>query len=291
VLSIETTRTTTEGTLGVVHVPKCGGIAVRSALRELEGSHATAPYFDRELVASVDVGILPPPIRDDFVEDDHLRRICEEHRLVMGHYSGQLLLDSGCRQLALQVREPRARVLSLYRYWQSRPDDVLDEWGEWGRTALVSARSDLSGFLRSPHIWPAVDNSIARQLLLRRTPRNARASRRLTKRALRGERYDAVRAHLAIVEWTSASRRFVERIDASLGEEAEVAVQRENETPTGGDVEVLDDKSAKVLERLTRYDRELAQRLMDDGLLEVRSPAALDAEFEETATRLGVSLG
>ncbi len=172
-MTIETTRTTTGGALGIVHVPKSGGIAVRSALCEVEGTHAAPPYFDREMVASVDVGVLPPPIRRDFVEDDHLAEICSDHRLVMGHYSGPLLLDSGCRQLAVQVREPRARVLSLYRYWRSRPDEVLDEWGEWGRTALASARSDLPEFLRSPHIWPAADNAIARQVLLRQTPPKA----------------------------------------------------------------------------------------------------------------------
>ena len=58
-----------------------------------------------------------------------------------------------------------------------------------------------------------------------------------------------------------------------------------------GEVEVLDRRSREVLERLTRYDRELEQRLMDDGLLELRSAAALDAEFEETAERLGVTSG
>ena len=73
-------------------------------MRELEGSYAATPYFDREMVASVDVGVLPPATRRDFVDDDRLRTICSGHRLVMGHYSGQLLLDSGCRGLALQVR-------------------------------------------------------------------------------------------------------------------------------------------------------------------------------------------
>ncbi|MGA8726867.1 MAG: hypothetical protein WB565_17675 [Acidimicrobiales bacterium] len=290
-MSIETARTTTEGTLGVVHVPKSGGIAVRTVLRELDGSHATAPYFDRELVASVDVGVLPPSTRDDFVEDGQLREICDEHRLVMGHYSGQLLVDSGCRTLALQVREPRSRVLSLYRYWQSRPDEVIDQWGEWGRTALVSARGSLSEFLRSPHIWPAADSAIARQLLLRRTPPDARAARRLTRKALHGEGYESMRAHLEIVEWASESQRFVERICAFLDEKTDVTVHRENETPMEGEVELLDRKSREVLERLTRYDRELEQRLMDDGLLELRSAAALDAEFEETAERLGVTSG
>jgi hypothetical protein len=209
----------------------------------------------------------------------------------MGHYSGQLLLDGGCASLALQVREPRARVLSLYRYWKSQPDEVLDQWGEWGRTALVSARGSLSEFLRSPHIWPAADSAIARQLLLRWTPPDAQAARRLTREALRGEAYDSIRADLAIVEWASESQRFVERICAFLDEKTDVTVQRENETPAEGDVEVLDPESRNLLERLTRYDRELLQRLMDDGLLEHRSAASLDAEFEETAERLLVTTG
>jgi hypothetical protein len=290
-LTIETARTTTEGALGVVHVPKCGGIAVRSALAELEGSHAAAPYFDREMVASVDVSILPLATRHDFVEDEHLREICGDHRLVMGHYSCQLLLDSGCRCLALQLREPRARILSLYRYWQSQPDEVLDEWGEWGRTALASARSSLPDFLASRYIWPAADNAIARQVLLRWTPSRGRSARRLTRRALRGKRYESMRTNLAIVEWAADSQRFVDRIRAFLDEEAEVVLRRENETQVGQDTEVLDGKSRKVLDRLTRYDRELEQRLMDDGLLERRSAGALDAEFEETAARLGIKLG
>ncbi len=99
-----------------------------------------------------------------------------------------------------------------------------------------------------------------------------------------------MRAHLAIVEWASESQRFVDRICAFLDEEAGVEVRRENETPTGHDVQVLDRSSRKVLDRLTRYDRELEQRLMDDGLLGRRSAAALDGEFEETAARLLVTL-
>jgi hypothetical protein len=289
-VTFESTRTTTQGTLGVVHVPKSGGIAVRTALQELDRSHAASPYFDRELVANVDVGILPASTRVDFVDDAHLREICGDHRLVMGHYSAPLLLESGCQSLALQVREPRARVLSLYRYWQSRPDEVLDEWGEWGRTALASARSSLPEFLCSKHIWPATDHAIARQVLLRTTPPEARAARRLTRRELRGKGYETVRARLAIVEWASESQRFVDRIYAFLDEDADVAVHRENETPTGREVEVLDTKSRRILDRRVRFDRELEQRLMDDGLLEQRSATELDAEYEETAERLGITL-
>ena len=99
------------------------------------------------------------------VDDDAYREVVRTHRVVMGHVSSATLVRAGCTSLAIQVREPRSRVLSLYRYWQGQDQAQFDRWGNWGRTVVAAAQLPFPEFLTSDYTWPAVDNTLARQAL------------------------------------------------------------------------------------------------------------------------------
>ncbi len=279
--------------IGIPHVPKVGGTAVRSAVQSIPGSHATTPYFDEDMIAGVPVSVsgLSEKVEREFLRDGELRGLCSQYQLVMGHYSGRHLLDAGCSHLALLLREPRARVLSLYRYWRAQHPTVVGDWGDWGATAVASAQAMLPEFLRSSAIWPAKENAIARQVLVHNAPPHAATAGRATDRALRGKGYRTIRDRLAVVEWSTDSQRFVDRICELVDHQVPPVVNRENETPAPDGVQQLDAWSRARLEEATRLDRELIERLMADGLLSPRSATDLDAEFETTAARLGFDLG
>lgn len=279
--------------IGIPHVPKVGGTAVRTAVRSIPGSHATTPYFDEDIIAGVPLSVsgLPETMRGEFLRDGELGELCSQYQLVMGHYSGRHLLDAGCSHLAVLLREPRARVLSLYRYWRAQHPTVISDWGDWGATTVASAQAVLPEFLHSPHIWPATENAIARQVLVHDAPPDAATAERATDRALRGKGYRAIRDRLAVVEWSTHSQRFVDRICELVDHQVPPVVARENETPAPDGVQQVDTWSRARLEEGTRLDRELIERLMADGLLSPRSATDLDAEFETTAARLGFDLG
>ena len=126
-----------QGTLGVVHVPKTGGGALRVAFEGVPGCYVGPLYTDADVFEGLDIDGLPATTRNEFASVDALRGICRENRLVMGHYSVNALLDAGCGQIATQLREPRSRLLSLYRFWQSLPSEVIESWGGGVNRPLV----------------------------------------------------------------------------------------------------------------------------------------------------------
>ncbi len=206
----------------------------------------------------------------------------------MGHHTPESLLDGGFGGLGTQVREPRARLLSLYRYWQTLPDAIIDSWGVWGTTALRAAALPLERFLSSAPAWVATDNAVARQLLsLDAVP--PPSARRLLERALRGDGYRTLRDNLRVAEWSRDSQRFADRICEAIGVPTTV-VDRVNETPVVHDGQRLGPVALAMLDDRTTIDRELLDRLMADGLVAARSVEDLDTEWKETAERLGFGL-
>ena len=281
-------RRSAPGLLGVVHLPKSGGTAVRSALAALDDVVAGPCYFDDFMFG----GRRPSGLSDDqearITSPDHLRRMAEGRRLVIGHYQASTLVDAGCQRLAVQIREPRARLLSLYRYWQL--PEARAGWGSWEATALAAADGSLTSFLAAPAAWPAAVDAVARQLLLSHRPLPAKPGASATTRAVDGAPFDQLLRRLAVVEWSNHADRFVERVAQVIGSETVPTVGRENETPTPTDVQRLDRASLETLSAMTAADSRLIGRLMADGLLERRSPGDLDDELAASAVRLGFQL-
>jgi hypothetical protein len=120
------------GALGVVHIPKCGGTAVCTALANaVPDSYVGPAYFDSDHFGGFDPR-LPASSQSRLASPRELRVACTNHRLVMVHHSATNLMASGCRALAAIVREPRSRVLSLYRYLQVMSADERRSWGGLG---------------------------------------------------------------------------------------------------------------------------------------------------------------
>jgi hypothetical protein len=230
---------------------------------------------------------VPSPNRETIATVADLRDIAHSHRVVIGHYSALSLLEAGCSDLALQVREPRARLLSLYRYWQSQPDSVRTSWGIWGQELVGKADLPLREFLTSPCVWPAVDNLLVRQTLAYR-PKTGKI--RVGRSNFSGL-YSAFAQLPLIVEWSARSQQFMERLCEQIGASPVPVLARENATEVTEQEQKIDGALMRLLRRFTRADRMFLEKLSRDGFLAKRSRSDLNREFEETATRLGFRLG
>ena len=93
--------------LGIVHIPKTGGYAVRSALSAVCRLDESPAYHDAQLIAGTSIRDLPRPTQDTFVTARRLREIGHGRQVLIGHYSAPTLVAAGCAELAVQLREPR----------------------------------------------------------------------------------------------------------------------------------------------------------------------------------------
>jgi hypothetical protein len=274
--------------LGIIHVPKSGGSSLRSAVAQLPGGYSGPLYFDEQYFGSFELlqGV-PSPNRETIAKPEDLRAIVESHRVVIGHYGALSLMEGGCTDLGIQVREPKARLLSLYRYWQAQPDSVRLSWGLWGQDLVAKADLPLKGFLTSPSVGPAVDNLLVRQALgYRQKDRTVVRNRRNF-----GGLYTRFKEMPLTVEWTLRSQRFIDRICEQIGASHVPTLRRENATEAIGQDQTIDAGAMRLLNELTRADRLFLGRLSEDGLLVKRSQSDLNSEFEEDALRLGFRLG
>ncbi len=259
-------------------------MAVRDAVGRLPGSYTEPYYFDRRQFPSP--GLLDgasDEILSGITDEDGYRRVVGTHRVVMGHVSTATLLAAGCTDLAIQVREPRSRLLSLYRYWQAQTDRHRRAWGTWGTEVVAAAELPLPAFLDSARTWPAIDGAVARQALAAvASPYDQPRSWRPTVDDL-----DRFTAHLSVAGWSIDSDRFVARVWRRLGEPEVPALDRVNVTEVVGPTQTLDRATLATLERLAAPDRDLVGHLMGSGRLERRDQADLDDEFRRTAGHLG----
>ena len=193
--------------LGFFHVEKCGGVALMRWL---------APQFHPAQIDPDPVRAAPPHqfVRAVSGAVSGCGIEVARYRLIWGHYDlaaferfGSGRFGSG-RFVFTLLREPRARLVSLYHYWRSvRPERLADPAGD--PIVGVAQRCDLLGFLQSDHplLRDYIDNVYAR---------------RLTGRYATGETVDALRADregtLAAAEAALARLDFVgitERLDES----------------------------------------------------------------------------
>ncbi len=262
-------------------------MAVRDAVARLPGSYTGPNYFDFQQFPLP--GLLDGASADtltSMVDRDNYRQVVRDHRVVMGHVSSATLLAAGCSDLAIQVREPRSRLLSLYRYWQAQSGPHLANWGQWGIDVVGAADLPFAEFLDSPKTWPATHGALARQAL------GGIASPYDDPRSWTPTDDDLARFvdHLSVAEWSTDSDRFVVRLWERLGEPGDPILDRVNVTEVVGAPQTLDRATLDTVDRLVRLDRDLLAQLMDQGLLPCRTQADFDEEFARTAGRLGFTL-
>ena len=84
------------------------------------------------------------------------------YRAVSGHFSLSTLLQiAPASAIGTILREPRARLLSLYSYW--RTPNVFDAWLPY--SLEEHALKPLDRFMAEPRVAAAVDNQVCRMLL------------------------------------------------------------------------------------------------------------------------------
>ena len=193
--------------LGFLHVEKCGGVAlIRWLSRQFhprqidpDPARAAPPHQFVRAVSGIgtEVGRFP---------------------LTWGHYDlGAFERFAGERLVFTMLREPRARLVSLYHYWRSVRPEKLDDPAV-DPLVGVAHRCDLLGFLQSeaPLLRDYIDNVYARRLTGRYATGEP-ADRLRTDRTGTLEAAEAALGRLAFVGITERLDETAQRLAAVIG--------------------------------------------------------------------------
>lgn len=145
-----------------MHIPKCAGTSVREALEQALPAGSLAPQGYVADGDPVDFARLPPERRSEFaVGLDEMRAIGCRYQAILGHFDlDTLLAITDAASVCTVVREPRARLLSVYMY--SRVPGVA---ADWAYNPTLHALRQLNEFLAEPFRAPQIDNVLCRMLL------------------------------------------------------------------------------------------------------------------------------
>ncbi len=147
-----------------MHVPKSGGSSVHAALEAALAPGSLAPQrYDTSLFCDFeDFHLMRPETRSQIVTCPDEVRSLGRYRAVSGHFSLPTLLQvADAPSIATVLREPRARLLSLYMFW--RTPAVGEQMSPYDADA--QARRPLWEFLSEPLLAPSIDNQVCRLLL------------------------------------------------------------------------------------------------------------------------------
>jgi hypothetical protein len=141
--------------LGFLHLEKCGGLAVMRWL---------APQFHPDQIDPDPTRAVPP--QNFYRAPAGIGRDAARYPLLWGHFGLPALERIDCDRFRFTfLREPRARLVSIYQFWRSvRPEMIADVAND----PLMGAahRHDLLGFLRDPEpsLRDYLDNFYTRRL-------------------------------------------------------------------------------------------------------------------------------
>ncbi len=243
--------------IGFLHVPKAAGSSLSDALRRaaLEAGHRVAqPVMDTTLFgAFADFDAMPEPTQA-MIELDPAR--LADADTVVGHYSlASLRHGRSDRDVVCVLREPRARLLSLYTFWRSWTPGQHAAWDPYDLSRRASSGT-LDATLADPAMAPQVDNVAARLLLAgdERVPGD-RPIDEADHDALAVEALARL-AGLGHVDTVEAGDAGWARISVWAG--ADLSVDRHNVTPPGAPVDVVDlDEATAAMARCTAIDQRL----------------------------------
>jgi hypothetical protein len=271
--------------LAFMHIPKTSGTALTAGLREVLPSTTCIVGFDRgafgafrsfetmspELRQMIYVA-LPPANGVDFVT---------------GHMGYSTLVQSRpAARFMTVLREPRSRILSLWTFWRSVPDDTLPAVGAWGRV-LRLAREPLVEFLNHPQAACQTDNIAVRMLLWPHPliPEDgfidsASDERLASEAAARLKTFDFV----DVIE----NPRLGENVRAFLARPFVHRRVNENLVPSKLRVpleEELTGEALLLVEHRSRLDRELWRGVAAERIAGADPTALSDDTFRRTVTR------
>jgi hypothetical protein len=147
-----------------LHIPKSAGSSIHAALEAALPLGSLAPQrVDSSLFCDFDdFELLRPEARSQVAACPREVQALARYRAVSGHFSLTTLLRiADASSICTVLREPRARLLSLYMYW--RTPGTSDFWAPY--PAADHAQRPLWEFLSEPLLAPAIDNQICRMLL------------------------------------------------------------------------------------------------------------------------------
>jgi hypothetical protein len=141
--------------LGFLHLEKCGGLAVMRWL---------APQFHPDQIDPDPMRAVPP--HHFYRAPSGLGREVARYPLLWGHFGLPALERIDPERFRFTfLREPRARLISMYHFWRSVRPEVI---GDVANDPLMGAahRHDLLGFLRDPEpsLRDYIDNFYTRRL-------------------------------------------------------------------------------------------------------------------------------
>ena len=147
-----------------MHVPKCAGMSIHAALEAAFGPESVCPRrMDTTTFCEFhDFNLLQPPVRNLIAVDDDEIRAMRRFPVVSGHFALPALLEvTDAAYVGTILREPRARLLSLYMYW--RIPKIFDHVAPYNLEE--HSLQPLATFLSQETLAPATDNQICRMLL------------------------------------------------------------------------------------------------------------------------------
>ena len=274
--------------LGVVHVPKCAGTSVRTSL-EGTAAYLGPRIFDWGQVGWVSrnqfVNQFPDSTMEIFTDPVDLAAQTTDRNLVFGHFSADTLRRVGCSDLLSLIREPRSRLVSLYGYW--KPHGVLQGWGVWGENVTRASEGSFAEFLRTTAVWPQTHNLVFRQHFGYSKRPTMQPPGRVEMLRLRTG-YSNL--GLARAFWPNESDDVLTEVRKSTGLEPSQSIKSNVTPPDLAQGQRISRQDLKLIEVLSRADTWLLERLMEDGLLTVRTRSDLDRDFERACENQGLKL-
>jgi hypothetical protein len=240
-----------------LHVPKCAGTAMTYALEAALPPGSLAPWrFDRDQFAPEDLDILPEETRALVLESPEDQRALLGYRAVAGHFSLNTLLSVAPPSAVCAVlREPRARLLSVYAFWRTLSTN--DGHPSPAFRVAANARRPLAEFLADCNLVSSMDNQVCRIILGEdpRLPMSAFAA----KSDMEGIAADAIQRleefgfvgilELGVSSWQGVGehfgvslRRQVLNVTGELG--SAVSSHDAGEVLTEGALDLLDERTA-----------------------------------------------
>lgn len=273
-----------------LHVPKCAGTSVVRALEQAfpPGARAPQAYDDATFGLDADYDVLQPAMRAAIAVGDREVASLADHALVCGHFTlSTLLRITAPERVATVVREPRARLLSLYAYWAIEELPEIEPYAPQRH-----AERPLGEFLEEREVASAIDNQLCRMVLHGdpRIPRSGfipdAAAGELAAAAVQRLRSLAfVGIHeLPDEMWAGLSRAFaVELTPARVNVTADIA-----RAPRCPPLEQsLDAAALERLGRRVQVDRLIYRELVADALGGARPEAFEDAAFARQLVAFG----
>lgn len=161
------TAVSTEAPLCFMHVPKCGGTSVRHALERALSAEALGQMrLDRSAFCGgfEDFVQLSESVRAQIAADDAELTSMATARVVAGHFSlASLSRLAPSSSVAIVLREPRARLVSLYTFWRLHTLEMRERWHPY--RAIDAAQRPFDEFLADSDVAPVTDNPVCRMLL------------------------------------------------------------------------------------------------------------------------------